>query len=240
MPRFFLQTIDSNGGQITGEDAKHISRSLRCKIGEELAISDCNGTDYLCKITEISDHAVSLATISYAPCATELATRVVLYQAMPKSDKLELIAQKAVELGVSEIVPVLTKNCVSRPDDKSMTKKIERLNKIMLEAAKQCGRGRIPTMRPLVDFKTAIGEMRDYEAGILFYERATAKLGEILSPQPKTIAVMVGAEGGFDVSEVDYATQNNISLCTMGSRILRCETAAIFAMSVIGYEFESR
>ena len=136
MPRFFTQTISREGGSITGDDAKHIAKVLRMKIGEELTVCDTKGYDYHCMIESLSDKEVTLKVLSAEESQSEPSVKVHLYQAMPKGDKLELIIQKAVELGVDSITPVMTRRCVSKPDAKSMAKKLERYNRIALEAAK--------------------------------------------------------------------------------------------------------
>lgn len=144
MPRFFTQDITEMGGCITGEDAKHIAKVLRMKVGDELTVCDTKGRDYDCMIEEIGAGEVRLKVLSVAPSQSEPDVRVHLYQAMPKADKMETIIQKAVELGAASITPVMTRRCVSRPDAKSMDKKLVRYNRIALEAAKQCGRGVVP------------------------------------------------------------------------------------------------
>ena len=126
MPRFFTQTISRGGGSITGDDAKHIAKVLRMKIGEELTVCDTKGYDYHCMIESLSDKEVTLKVLSAEESQSEPSVKVHLYQAMPKGDKLELIIQKAVELGVDSITPVMTRRCVSKPDAKSMAKKLER------------------------------------------------------------------------------------------------------------------
>ena len=242
MPRFFCNTSseDQQGFVITGDDAKHIARSLRCKVGEELIICNGTGMDYCCEITTIADNIVEVATLSQSESKTEPPVKVTLYQAMPKSDKIDLIIQKCVELGVTQIVPVLTKYCVSRPDDKAMGKKLDRFNKIALEAAKQSGRSIIPTVLPIITLKEAYEDMKKSETAIVFYEHATSSLGKVLAEKPASIAVLIGAEGGFAQAEIDQGLAQGLHVCTMGPRILRCETAAIYALAAITYEYENR
>ena len=236
MPRFFTETIDETKGIITGDDAKHIAKVLRMKAGEKLVACDCQGRDYDCVISEVCDKQVELTVEKVYPSETEPSVKVTLYQAMPKSDKMELIIQKAVELGVSAIVPVQTKRCVSRPDAKSMAKKLERYNRIALEAAKQCGRGRIPQVLPMLDYSEALTAMKDDERAFLFYENSTSSFRKELEQVASSVSIMVGAEGGFEEEEVSKALEQGIASLSLGKRILRCETAPLAALSIIMYE----
>ena len=236
MPRFFTETIDETKGLICGDDAKHIFKVLRMGPGDELTACDTKGRDYDCIIDTVSDSEISLTVRSVEPSKTEPSVKVTLYQAMPKSDKMELIIQKAVELGVSTIVPVQTRRCVSRPDAKSMKKKLERYNRIALEAAKQCGRGMIPQVLPMLDYAEAVEEMAKDQQAILFYENSTSSFRETLKNTRESLSVMVGAEGGFAEDEVELAQSRGIPSISLGSRILRCETAPLAAMAVIMYE----
>lgn len=236
MPRFFTQTISAEGGIISGDDAKHISRVLRMKVGELLTACDTKGYDYDCLIESLSDREVSLRVLEVRPSQSEPDVRVSLYQAMPKGDKLELIIQKSVELGVDSITPVMTRRCVSKPDSKSMAKKLERYNRIALEAAKQSGRGKVPQVCPMLDLPQALDEMAQTSCPILFYENATAPAKQVIDGAGKEIAVLIGSEGGFDESEVELAIQKGCQVLSLGKRILRCETAPLAALSIIMFE----
>ena len=236
MPRFFTQTISAEGGIISGDDAKHISRVLRMKVGELLTACDTKGYDYDCLIESLSDREVSLRVLEVRPSQSEPDVRVSLYQAMPKGDKLELIIQKAVELGVDSITPVMTRRCVSKPDSKSMAKKLEPYNRIALEAAKQSGRGKVPQVCPMLDLPQALDEMAQTSCPILFYENATAPAKQVIDGAGKEIAVLIGSEGGFDESEVELAIQKGCQVLSLGKRILRCETAPLAALSIIMFE----
>ena len=236
MPRFFTETINESKGIISGDDAKHIAKVLRMHAGEKLVACDCQGYDYDCVIESLSDKEVELSVERKYSSETEPSVSVTLYQAMPKSDKMELIIQKAVELGVSAIVPVQTKRCVSRPDAKSMAKKLERYNRIALEAAKQCGRGRIPQVLPMLDFADAIKAMKEDQRAFLFYENSTSSFRKELEQGVNSVSIMVGAEGGFEEEEVQKALNLGIASLSLGKRILRCETAPLAALSIIMYE----
>ena len=237
MPRFFVESVENDPLEITGDDARHIALSLRMKIGEELILCDGKGKEAVGKIRTASPESVVLDVLSRRISAAEPKTKVILYQALPKFDKFETIVQKSVELGVSKIVPVLTSRCISRPDEKTMAKKRERLQKIAEEAAKQSGRGVIPEVGELLSFKNAVKEMSTADIPILLFEHATASFKESLSDAAgKTVAVMVGAEGGFSDEEAAFAVENGIFSVSLGPRILRCETAPLTALSVIMFE----
>lgn len=235
MPRFFTNDFFDDKARISGDDARHIAKSLRMREGGELELCDLNGFDYKASLVFVSPDSVIAKILEKTPCLTEPSTRLSLFQALPKSDKLEAIAQKAVELGVYEITPILTSRCVSRWDEKDSAKKIERLNKIMLEAAKQSRRGSIPRMNALCAFKDAVERMKPADCAILFYERATRPLSEILTRKLESIAIMTGSEGGFSEEEAAFAEQNGVAAASLGARILRCETAPIAAISAINY-----
>lgn len=241
MPRFFTQDITEAGGCITGEDAKHIAKVLRMKVGDELTVCDTKGRDYDCMIEEIGAREVRLKVLSVAPSQSEPDVRVHLYQAMPKADKMETIIQKAVELGAASITPVMTRRCVSRPDAKSMDKKLVRYNRIALEAAKQCGRGVVPPVLPLLELPQALEQMQRTGCSILFYENATAPAKQVIAKARESgkeleIAVLIGAEGGFDEDEVALAREHGCHILSLGKRILRCETAPLAALTILMYE----
>lgn len=240
MPRFFVPGLTGETVLLTGEDGRHIAKSLRCREGDVIQLCDGRGTDAMGTITAIAGDTVTVSLSERRPSRGELPCFVTLYQALPKGDKLEFIVQKAVELGVSAIVPVLTSRCVSRPDGKSMDKKLERLRKIAREAAGQSGRGGLPEVRPLLPYPAALAEMEKSPCPILFYEQAARPLGELLAGRPKEISFLVGAEGGFSPEEAAAAEGAGLALCTMGPRILRCETAPLYALSAIGYHYENQ
>ena len=233
MPRFFTNEINEENITLTGSDANHIGRSLRMKTGEALTVC-CNGIDYNCRISEITADTVYLELLEKHPCAAEPNIEVTLFQAVPKLDKLEYIIQKSVELGVSRIVPVLTRRCVSRPDEKDFAKKLPRLNKIAAEAAKQSGRGMIPEVTPIVSFKKAVEMMSGIDKTILLYEEeGGCSFGEVDMTGAKTVGLVIGSEGGFDKEEAVAMTGCGASQVWLGKRILRCETAPITALSIL-------
>ena len=232
MPRFFVDDAPSDGFiNIFGEDARHIGRSLRMAVGEE--ITACHaGVDYLCRLEKISDAAVTAEVIS-SEKSKEPNIELTLYQALPKYDKLELIIQKSVELGVTKIVPVMTKRCISRPEKGQFEKKRERLQKIALEAAKQSGRGIIPQVSGIIPFEKCLEEMRSLDLGLICYEKGGERLNAQKYPIGGKIGLLIGSEGGFEQAEADLAVSAGIIPIWLGDRILRCETAPIAATAVI-------
>lgn len=232
-PRFFSGNI-ADTAVITGDDAKHIATVLRMKSGEKAIVCDNNGTDYLCRIITADKNVVELEILDSQPNKAEASIKLRLFQCLPKSDKMDFIAQKATELGACEIIPVLSARCVSRPDDKSMGNKLARYQKIVDEAAKQCGRGRIPTISPLITLDEAIKSFDRAHNGIIFYECGGEPLKKIVSElHGNVLDVFIGSEGGFEQREVDAAIAAGIVPATLGARILRCETAPIAAISVL-------
>lgn len=232
MPRFFSPFPPSDSFlSITGDDARHIGRSLRMRLGDEITVC-CDKTDYLCKILHISDAAVDLEVISSKP-SDEPGILLTLFMAMPKLDKLEFIVQKATELGAHRVVPVLTSRCVSRPDKQQFNKKLERLNRIALEAAKQSGRGILPEVSDMISLDECIEKMKAMELGIFCYEKGGQSLGGFDFGSCKEVGLLIGSEGGFSEEEAETLIQNGIKSIWLGSRILRCETAPIAAISII-------
>lgn len=235
MPRFFTDQINEDNLCLTGADAHHVGFSLRMKPGEKLTLCS-GGVDYDCTISEITGDAVYLELDEKHPCMAEPDIEVTLFQAVPKLDKLEFIIQKSVELGVSRVVPVLTRRCISRPDSRDFEKKLKRLQKIAGEAAKQSGRGKIPEVTPVVSYKAALEMMSSLDKTIMLYEAEGGKsFGEVELTAAKTVGIVVGSEGGFDSEEVSAAADVGIDRVWLGKRVLRCETAPITALSILMY-----
>ena len=231
MPRFFVDDISEKYAQITGEDARHISRSLRMKVEDTLIVS-CKGIDYSCVIKSITDDLVELEILFYNKCKSEPSIDLTLYQAVPKLDKLEMIIQKSVELGVNRIVPVMTKRCISRPSEKDFAKKLQRYNKIALEAAKQSGRGIIPDVLPIINYTAALNKMVCSDCSLMLYEQGGVRFSEVNFSSVKSVSLLIGSEGGFDEAEVLQADNAGVKRIWLGDRILRCETAPLAAVSI--------
>ena len=233
MPRFFKDILNEDDLCLTGEDARHVGFSLRMKTGEQLTLCS-DGIDYDCRISSITGDSVYLDLLEKHPCEAEPDISVTLFQAVPKLDKLEFIIQKSVELGVSRIVPMLTRRCISRPDSRDFEKKLKRLTKIAEEAAKQSGRGMIPEVTPIVSYKKALEMMKELDKTIMLYEAEGGKpFGEAELSGMKNIGLVIGSEGGFDSDEVKMAVDAGAERVWLGKRILRCETAPITALSIL-------
>lgn len=234
MPKFFADKTNIGEEKIIidGSDAVHIGRSLRMRLGDEITVC-CDGREYECEILTISDTAVECRILSAGDGVNEADIRLTLFQAMPKSDKLEFIVQKAVELGAYRICPVMTSRCVSRPDAKGFKKKLDRLNKIALEAAKQCGRSIVPLVTEIISFDECLDEMAQMDKAVICYEKGGRNLKEIGFEKNQSIGVFIGSEGGFDEEEAQKCICAGITPIGLGRRILRCETAPIAAISII-------
>ena len=242
MPRFFMENIDREPGEplsIMGQDAQHISKSLRMKAGEKLTV--CGGLEYdlLCEITGIYDDRVELTVAEKTFTESEPSVTVTLYQGVPKGNKLELIIEKTIELGVSRIVPVLMQRSVSRPDAKSAAKKHERYGKQAVSAAKQCGRGIIPEVGEMLIFREMIEQLKRHQAVLFFYECGGEPLSSVMEKISgegwRDIAMVIGPEGGFDPAEAQALREAGAFTATLGKRILRTETAPIAALAAIMY-----
>lgn len=214
------------------EQSRHIARSLRMKKGDMITVCTGDGNDYGCIIDNITKDGVVLSVCYKQASDSEPDIKVSLYQAVPKGDKLEDVIQKCTELGVYEIIPVLTKRCVSRPQEKQAEKKRQRYNKIALEAAQQSGRGITPQVKKMTDLKTAVNECRA-DIKIVFYEGGGEPLGKIIKKGAKSAAVFIGPEGGFEKDEVEFLISNSAVPATLGKRILRTQTAPVAALSAI-------
>ncbi len=233
MPRFFVNEINEENITLTGENARHIGRSLRMRTGEEVTVC-CKRTDYNCIISRITEDTVFLELKEKLLCESEPDIEVTLFQAVPKLDKLEYIIQKSVELGVSHIVPMLTRRCISRPAEKDFAKKLPRLNKIAEEAAKQSGRGIITDVSEIISYRTALEQIKNIDKSLILYEAEGGKrFSEIDFNGIKTVGLIIGSEGGFDKSEVEDAKKAGAEQIWLGKRILRCETAPISALSIL-------
>jgi 16S rRNA (uracil1498-N3)-methyltransferase len=232
MPRFFEDAFSPEQPLLTGEHLRHIGYALRMRPGEKLTVCSC-GTDYDCEIAEITADAVTLRILSAAPCCTEPSISVTLFQALPKSDKLEQIIQKSIELGVTEIVPVLTRRCISRMNSGEFQKKLPRFQKIAQAASQQSGRGIIPVVAPLHTLEMAAARMRDLEVPLVLYEGEGGISFSKVRADAKSYGLCIGSEGGFDPAEIEFLQENGVQPVWLGKRILRCETAPLTALSVL-------
>lgn len=243
VPRFFVakESISGSTVGITGDDARHISRVLRMKPGEELQLCDQEGTDYNCRVETLGDDIVTLKVESSRPSLSEPTVKITLFMALPKGDKMDYVIQKAVELGVYEIIPYSSSRCIVRLGEKDKQKKQERWARIALEAAKQSGRGIIPRVRLPVSFKEMLSLARESELPMLFYEKERdVSLKSILAGRKfQSASVIIGPEGGFEEAEVSESKAAGIPSVSLGARILRCETAPGCAICAIMYETDN-
>ncbi len=238
MHRFFEPGINENergSFPLNSDNSHHINTALRLTAGEEITVCDGRGTDFLCRIEKADKKCVYIRIYDSMSSPAEPGITTVLFQCMPKADKMDLIIQKCVELGVSEIVPVISDFSISRPDSGS---KIERFNKISESAAQQSGRSVIPKVHPFCTFAKAIELCRSYDNRIAAYEGEKELMlkSYLKAFKGKSAAVFIGAEGGFSEKEAQIFRDENIACVSLGGRILRTETAGLYVMSCINYE----
>ena len=259
MPRFFVRAdaIQNTRVRITGEDAVHISRSLRMRPGEEITVCDMQGREYQCRLHAFSGDRVDAEILSVKESENEPPYLATLYMALPKGDKMDYIVQKSVELGVTRIVPFASSRCVVKPDAQGAEKKRNRWQKIADAAAGQCGRAILPQVaspRAFADaLSDAAGDAREGGLSFFCYEGADARdpsLSGLLSTAKATlfssrtpgakprISFFIGAEGGFSVEEAEKARAAGLPAVGLGKRILRCETAPLFVLSCLLYTLE--
>lgn len=238
MAWFFADTEIKDKYIISGEDAQHIRKSLRMRHGEKLSLVSPNGKEHLCEIENIGEN-IEVKVISSKTCEQEPSLKVTLYQGLTKGDKMDFIIQKAVELGVTEIVPTLTDRCISRPDEKSMNKKIARFQKIALGAAQQSRRGIVPKVKPMLTLKEAAEKAKENDLSIVFYEGGGESLSSLLKDKPESVSIFIGCEGGFEESEIELLKSLGTKAATLGKRILRAETAPLAALSAIMFFTEN-
>lgn len=244
MARFFITNdcISDNTVTIRGKDAFHIARSLRMAVGDRLTVCDEDGKEYSCELTRIRDEECTLGIIAVSEGNTESPIYITLYMAYPKGDKLETVVQKSVELGASEIIPFESSRCIKRPAADKADKITERLTRIAEEAAKQCGRSKLPRVGKMIKLDGVIRSIPEYDLTLFCYEgEGAASLKTTLEEYGKTdgrIAVVIGSEGGFSEDEARAITEAGAKCVNLGPRILRCETAPDYCLSAISYHFE--
>ena len=244
MARFFVTKDDITDNRITisDKDAFHIARSLRMAVGDKLTVCDEDGTEYLVELTRIRDDECIASVISSSAGKTESPVHVTLFMAYPKGDKLETVVQKSVELGASEIIPFESSRCIKRPAAEKADKITERLCRIAEEAAKQCGRSRLPKVAKMIKMNELTSRVKDYDLALFCYEGSEAtSLKATLEGYARRdgkIAVIIGSEGGFSEAEAESIIAAGAKCVNLGPRILRCETAPDYCLSAISYHFE--
>ncbi len=244
MPRFFVEPCKVSDEKIIidTEDVSHITRVLRLGIGDTIRVCDTAGYDYTAEISAATDGRVECSILSKTKSNTEPNVCVTLYQGVPKGQKMDYIIEKTTELGITRIVPVTMSRCVVKFDsDKDKKKKCDRWQKVAVAAAKQSGRGIIPEVCLPITFDEALRQMKDTDLAVVPYEcEDEAGLKPYLRSNTgaKSIAVMIGPEGGFDPKEIDKVLQSDIKTITLGKRILRTETAGEVTLALIMYELD--
>ena len=251
MPRFFVRrdAISDGTVHITGEDAHHISRSLRMAAGEHITVCDMQKVEYQCVLERFTEEGVFARILSEEPSDTEPPYFATVYQALPKGDKMDSIIQKSVECGVSRIVPFESERCIVRVKPEAEAKKAERRTRIAAEAAKQSGRGMLPEVAETVSFSEMLDAASKADLCLFCYEGdGTLPLGEVLrrthiadrieAGGTPTVSIVIGSEGGFSLEETQRAEEAGMILCGLGKRILRTETAAAFVLGCLVYALE--
>ena len=244
MPRFFVDPSQVEGDRIIirGGDVNHIRNVLRMRTSDQLSVSDGQGRDYYCHIEQMDPEKICLRIDNSWDSYVELPVRLTLFQGIPKGDKMELIIQKAVELGAYRVVPVYTERTVVRLDPKKEEKKLKRWQMISESAAKQAGRGRVPQVGPAMTWQEALELSRKMDGCLIPYERAkgmNVSRETIRSMKGcASLAVFIGPEGGFSEKEIGTAMEAGAKPITLGKRVLRTETAGLAILSILMYEFE--
>lgn len=242
LPKFFVEkdSIADGAAAIVGSDAAHIVKVLRLTSGDKIVLCDGEGTDYETEITQTDKNAVCVRVLRSYPCETEPKTEITLFQGIPKASKMEYIIQKCTELGVARIVPVMTKRTVVRlADGRDEAKKLDRWNKIAAEAVKQCGRGRIPRVDPVLDIPRICACASDFDLLLAAYEEEReTSLRQVLKTvgNVRKVGIVIGSEGGFEKEEMQSLIAAGAKCVTLGKRILRTETAGHTVLTAVLYE----
>lgn len=245
MQHFFVipEQVGETEIYVTGQDVNHMKNVLRMKIGEQVEVSDGNNKKYLCEVSAYEEEQAVLRILEIREADTELKSRLYLFQGLPKNDKMELIVQKAVELGAYEVIPVSMKRCVVKLDAKKAAKKVERWNSISESAAKQAGRSIIPKVSDVVSYREALERAEQLDVVLVPYEleegmAETKKLLHQIQPG-QSVGIFIGPEGGFEREEVEQAIEAGAHPVTLGRRILRTETAGFTMLSILMFELET-
>lgn len=236
MQHFFVDAsqVSEETIRIEGTDVNHMKNVLRMRIGEEVTVSDGQGKEYLCQVRDFEEEQVQLKIVETKASDAELPSKIYLFQGLPKQEKMELIVQKCVELGIYTVVPVSMKRCVVKLDAKKGAKKVERWNTIAASAAKQSGRGIVPEVMSVKTYKEALEMAKNLDVVLVPYECAegmdhTKELIQSIKPG-QSVGIFIGPEGGFDPDEIALACETGGQVITLGKRILRTETAGTCAI----------
>ena len=246
MYRFFVpvENVWENRIRVSGDDVNHIKNVLRMTAGEKVIASCGRGNDYYCEIEKVCEDHVELIVLEEKEATTELPVAITLFQALPKQDKMELVVQKAIELGAVSVVQVRTKRCVVKLDDAKAIKKCQRWQGIAEAAAKQSGRGIVPKIGPVVSFAEALEQARTMDMAMIPYEMWDDMAGSVKlmkkAADQKSIAIFIGPEGGFERGEIEKAMEMGVQPISLGKRILRTETAGMATLSMLMFLIEGR
>ncbi len=235
MPRFFMDSIapEAEFALLTGEAAAH-AKVLRLKPGEAVVLCDGQGTDYQGVVSQLDAAGVTVALLSHGPSESEPRIDCTIYMGFAKGDKLEHVIQKATELGANRICAFPSSRCVAKFDRKALEKKLPRWQKIAASAAEQSGRGRIPTVFAADSYAQALELAAKADRALFFYENERAHtLTQALDGTFTSVSIVTGPEGGFSSEEAEQAADAGLQICTLGRRILRCETAPLCALSAV-------
>ncbi len=231
--KFFIKTTKNSVGDeiiVDGEEFNHIKNVMRYNVGDELEVIDGNGSNLLCSIKSIQKNNLTLKILATEKCKADPKINVTVFQALVKGEKLELITQKLTELGITKLVPFYSEFCQVKPN----TTRIDRLEKISIEALKQCGRSKILEISNILTFDEMIKSLSEYEEVIFAYENAKTPLDSKSLKLRKNIAIVIGSEGGFSEKEAKILTSSkNVSTISLGQRILRAETASIALSTIV-------
>ena len=232
MSRFFVAPFSGDTAVLTGQEAHHVARVLRMRVGDDLLLCDGSGTDYGCRIILLTDGEVQAQVLYRTPTESEPTVQVTLYQGLPKSEKMDLIVQKCVEIGITRSVPVGMARSIVKLNAAEGAKKQARWQKIAASAAEQSGRGIVPEVAEPISFKQMLAAVAE-ENTVTFYEGGGVPLADLVNESTAAVSLVIGPEGGFEESEIEALREKGAHIATLGKRILRCETAPLVALSVV-------
>lgn len=229
-----MTDINDNIATVTDSEAVHLCRVMRIKPGDEVTLCDRQGYDYIAVAKDVNEKVITFDILSKTKNQAEPDKNLTVYMALPKSDKLEFIVQKACELGAKKLVPFISEFCVAQKSKKEDNKKA-RLAKISAEAAKQCGRSVPMEIGDTLTFKQLVQDLKNNDINLFFYEHADCPLKDVDFADKQNVSVIIGSEGGFSGKECEILSENGVKTISLGKRILRCETAAVSAVTLTMY-----
>ncbi len=232
--RYFMTARLGEQAIIEGQDAVHLRKVVRVQVGEEVILCDDTGYDHLARVETIAEDSITCTILSSEKNPANPSKHLVIYMALPKQDKLEFVVQKACELGASKLVPFVSEFCVAQKSKRDENKR-QRLQKIAGEAAKQCGRSTALFVERIFTFAEVLADLPQQETNLFFYEHATLALKDLSLERVQSAGILIGSEGGFSEKECQALLEAGVPALSLGKRILRCETAAVTALSLVGF-----